>query len=460
MTTFRSRIQDAFAEGVPIAIDRGARGHHDKRVKADAAFPQMGEMRDRARLIRAETIANLDRHLATFADAVESRGGKVFFAADADEANRYIVDLARDRGVTRAVKVKSMVTEEIHLNDALSEAGVEPVETDLGEFIVQLAGEKPSHIIAPVLHKNRHDVGELFSETLNVEYTAEPEELNAIARAHLRKRFLTAEMGISGVNLAVAEDGAISLVTNEGNGRLCTTAPEIHVAVMGMERIVPTRADLSVMLEVLARSATGQGLSVYTNIVAGPRRDEEPDGPDEFHVVIVDNGRSATLGSKVAEILYCIRCGACLNACPVYRHVGGHPYGSVYPGPIGKVLTPSLFGLEDWHELPATSSLCGACHEVCPVRIDIPKLLVELRRESTNEMPRSMRLGLKAYAALTVRPRLFRWVTRSGALLGRLWSRDGWLRRIPLLLRGWTDSRDLPAPAEQTFADWWSNRGT
>ncbi len=459
MTTFRSRVQDAFAEGVPIAIDRGARGHYDKRVKAAASFPQMEEMRDRARAIRAEVIASLDEVIAEFADSVEARGGKVFFAADAAEANAYIVNLARAEGVSRAVKVKSMVTEEIELNDALEAAGVETVETDLGEFIVQLAGEKPSHIIAPVLHKDRYAVGELFAERLDVPFTDDPSELNDIARKHLRSRFLTAEMGISGVNMAVAEDGSVALVTNEGNGRLCTTAPQIHVAVMGMERLVRTRDDLAVILEVLARSATGQGLSVYTNIVTGPRRDDEPDGPDQFHVVIVDNGRSATLGSRVAEILYCIRCGACLNACPVYRHVGGHPYATTYPGPIGKVLTPSLYGLEEWHELPSTSSLCGACQEVCPVRIDIPKLLVELRQQSTGHMPRSIRTGLAVFAWVSTRPRLYRTVARFTALVGRLWSRDGWLRRTPLLLRGWRTDRAVPAPASETFNDWWRKRG-
>lgn len=459
MTTFRDRINDAFAAGVPIAINNGARGHHDHRLEATAEFPQMEEMRDRARLIRAEVISHLDEHLATFADSVEKRGGKVFFAVDAEEANSYIVELAKAERVRRVVKVKSMVTEEIHLNNALEAAGVDTVETDLGEFIVQLAGETPSHIIAPVLHKNRYDVAELFVDKLGNDYTDEPTELNDIARKYLREKFLTADMGISGANFAVADDGAIALVTNEGNGRICTTAPRIHVAVVGMERLVRNRNDLAVMLEVLARSATGQALSVYTNIVSGPRRPGEPDGPDQFHVVIVDNGRSATLGSAVAEILYCIRCGACLNACPVYRHVGGHPYGSVYPGPIGKVLTPSLYGLEEWHELPATSSLCGACEEVCPVRIEIPKLLVELRNQSTGYMPRSIRVGLTAYAWLTTRPRLFRFATRTTSIVARVWSKDGWMRYIPFVLRGWTEKREMPAPAEQTFSDWWRNRG-
>jgi L-lactate dehydrogenase complex protein LldF len=418
----------------------------------------MEAMRDRARQIRLEVLAGLDGYLAEFATAVERNGGSVFFAVDAAEANRYIVDLARSENVTRAVKVKSMVTEEIHLNKALEEAGVEPVETDLGEFIIQLAGETPSHIIAPVLHKDRYDVAELFVDKLGVDYTDDPSALNDIARTHLRERFLNAEMGISGVNFAVAADGAIALVTNEGNGRMCTTAPRIHVAVMGMERLVRDRTDLAVMLEVLARSSTGQDLTSYTNIVVGPRRPGEPDGPDQFHVVIVDNGRSSTLGSAVAEILLCIRCGACLNACPVYRHVGGHAYGAVYSGPIGQVLTPSLFGLEQWHDLADASSLCGACQEACPVRIDIPKLLVELRKESTGRAKPGLRRGLAAFAWVTTHPRVYRLVTRLGGWFGRVWGRSGWLRWVPVL-KGWTASRDLPAPAQLTFQDWWRRRG-
>lgn len=455
MTTFRSRIQEAFAEGVPISIDLGARGRSERRAAAAAAFPQMEAMRDRARVIRAGTIANLDDYLDAFADAAQRSGSTVFFAADAAEARNYIVDLARREQVTRAVKVKSMVTEEIGLNAALAAAGVETVETDLGEFIVQLAGETPAHFVAPAIHMDRYQIAELFVDKLGVGYTDDPVELTGIARRHLRPRFLTAEMGISGVNFGVADDGSIALVTNEGNGRLCTTVPRIHIAVMGMERLVPTRSDLAVMLEVLARSASGQGLTSYTSIVNGPRRPGEPDGPDQLHLVIVDNGRSATLGSTVAEILYCIRCGACLNVCPVYRHLGGHPYGSVYAGPVGAVITPSLYGLEEWHDLPATSSLCGACAEVCPVRIDIPSLLVELRRQSVDRSPPSISAGVRLFAALTTRPRLYRFVTRALGWLGRLWSRDGWMRRMPLVLGSWTRDRDLPSPAAETFNDWW-----
>jgi L-lactate dehydrogenase complex protein LldF len=269
VTTFRHRIQEAFAEGVPISIDLGARGRSERRAAAAAAFPQMEAMRDRARLIRAEVVANLDEHLAGFADSAARAGSTVFFAADAAEAREYIVDLARREQVTRAVKVKSMVTEEIGLNAALEAAGIETVETDLGEFIVQLAGETPAHFVAPAIHKDRYEIAELFVDELGVDYTDDPIELNNIARRYLRPQFLTAEMGISGVNFGVVDDGSIALVTNEGNGRLCTTAPRIHVAVMGMERLVPTQADLAVMLEVLARSASGQGLTSYTNIVNG-----------------------------------------------------------------------------------------------------------------------------------------------------------------------------------------------
>ena len=324
------------------AVSVGARRLAGMREVAFAEYSNGEHMRDRARGIRLRTLADLDRHLATFADSVERRGGTVHWAADGEEANAIVAGIARAAGVEQVVKSKSMVTEEIELNEALERHGVDVVETDLGEFIVQLADDRPSHIIAPVLHKTRFEIGELFARKLAVPYTDDATELNAIARRHLRSIFLSADMGISGVNFAVAETGSVCLVTNEGNGRLTTTAPRIHVAVMGMERIVPTFADLGVMLEVLARSGTGQRLSVYTNIVTGPRRPDYPDGQEEFHVVVLDNGRSRILAGESGEILACIRCGACLNVCPVYRETGGHAYGDVYSGPIGAVPATSM----------------------------------------------------------------------------------------------------------------------
>jgi L-lactate dehydrogenase complex protein LldF len=444
------------------AISAGARRLAGMRTAAFSEFPDGDRMRDQAREIRLRTLSELDRHLEQFANAVERRRGQVHWAADAEEANDIVAQIARVGDVERIVKSKSMVTEEIELNEALEAQGLDVVETDLGEFIVQLAEDRPSHIIAPVLHKTRFEIGELFAAQLGVPYTDDPSELNAIARKVLRRIFLNADMGISGVNFAVAESGSVCIVTNEGNGRLTTTAPRVHVAVMGMERIVPTFADLGVMLEVLGRSATGQRLSVYTNIVTGPRRPGDADGPDEFHVVVLDNGRSKVLGGASAEILACIRCGACLNVCPVYRETGGHAYGDVYPGPIGAVLTPALRGLEEWHDLPYASSLCGACKDACPVRINIPDLLLGLRAEATaaGHDDATLRRMLGAYAALATRPTTFRAFLKGGGIMGGV-GRGDWINGLPGRGAAWTDSRDLPRPAREPFYQWWRrNRGS
>jgi L-lactate dehydrogenase complex protein LldF len=460
MTSFLERARADIGTAPITAVQSGARRFQTHREQAVAEYAPMDDMRDRARAIRLHTLANLDRYLDQFADAVATNGGHVYFAADATEANDYIARIATERGVHRIVKAKSMLTEEIHLNDALERHGLEVIETDLGELIVQLSGDKPSHIIAPVLHKTRFEVGELFRDQMDVPYTDDPEELNAIAREYLRHRFLTADMGISGVNVAVASTGSICLVTNEGNGRLSTTAPRIHIAVMGMERIVPSVGDLGVILEVLARSATGQKLSSYTNILTGPRRPGEPDGPDELHVVIVDNGRSNVLAGSTAEILACIRCGACLNACPVYKVVGGHAYGTTYQGPVGAALTPSLFDLDEWADLPYASTLCGACLEVCPVRIDIPRLLLEQRRRAVDAKvgPMWMKRPLQFYASIATHPRRFRRLLSVGSLFGRL-VRSGWIAKLPWRGSAWTDTRDLKAPG-RSFHARWRRRGT
>jgi L-lactate dehydrogenase complex protein LldF len=456
--TFLGRARKDIGSPGVAALDIGARRLTDKRLKAAADFPGMDAMRDHARQIRLHTLARLDHYLGQFADQVEALGGHVHWAADGDEANAIVTKLATDRGVARIVKSKSMVTEEIELNDALEAANLEVVETDLGELIVQLAHDKPSHIIAPVMHKTRFEIGELFRDTLGVDYTDDPTELNAIARRHLRQIFLTADMGISGVNFAVADTGSISLVTNEGNGRLTTTAPRYHVAVMGMERVVPTFGDLSVMLEVLARSGTGQRLSVYTNIVTGPRRPGDPDGPEEFHVVILDNGRSEVLDGDLSEILACIRCGACLNICPVYRHTGGHAYGSTYSGPVGAVVTPALMGLDAFHDLADASSLCGACKDACPIRIDIPRMLLELRSQSAaaGHSPAQVHRGIQAYAAAATRPAAFRALLRTGGVAGR--ALPDWITKLPFAGSGWTDHRAFPKPAAKPFHQWWKER--
>jgi L-lactate dehydrogenase complex protein LldF len=469
---FHRRVDLALADTrLRQALGRTTARLADGRASAMAALPDADEVRDRARRIRAHTIAQLDRYLDQFASEAERRGCQVHWAETAADARRIVTDIARAEGVTLAVKSKSMVSEEIGLNEALEAAGVRVVETDLGEYVVQVAEDRPSHIIAPIVHWRREDVAQLFRDKLGAsdDDVRDVASITAFARRTLREQFLAAGMGISGVNMAVAESGSLCLVTNEGNGRLTTSAPRVHVALMGLERVVPTAADLGVILQLLARSATGQALSVYTSIITGPRRRPsanagaagvgaaEPDGPDRLHVVIVDNGRGRLLGTNLAEILYCIRCGACLNICPVYRHVGGHAYDSVYPGPIGSVVTPGLSGLESAVELPQASSLCGACRDVCPVRIDLPHLLLELRAESVRRElgPLWLRLAMPLFAAVVTRPRLYRFAARAMARLATLAARDGHLRRLPWPFAGWTASRDFPVPSRRSFVQRW-----
>jgi L-lactate dehydrogenase complex protein LldF len=431
----------------------------------ETAFAQLGDgdaLRDHARRLRAHTLRRLDHYLAQFAASVEARGGTVHWAETAAEACRHVVDIARREGCTLAVKSKSMVSEEVALNHALEAAGVRVVETDLGEWIIQLAADRPSHIIAPIIHRSREQVAAVLRDQAG----ARPEDLadipamTAFARRVLRREYLAAGMGISGANFGVAETGSICTVTNEGNGRLCTSVPPVHVALMGIERLVPSMDDLALMLRLLARSATGQKLSVYTNIVSGPRRDDEEDGPRALHVVLVDNGRSRLLAGELAEILYCIRCGACLNACPVYQRAGGHAYGSVYSGPMGAVVTPGLEGIEAWGDLPHASTLCGACRDVCPVRIDIPRLLLTLRHQGqqAGRGPGWVRHGVGVHAWVASRPRLYRAAQRGAARVAALLARDGWISRLPGPLAAWTRSRDFPAPATRTFTDRWNDR--
>jgi len=422
-------------------------------------FPEGEALRDRARSIKEATLQKLDVYLGQLADNVEALGGRVHWADGAEEAREVVLKLCRDRGVRMAVKSKSMATEEIDLNEALERAGVAPVETDLGEYIIQLAHERPSHIIAPAIHKTKGQIADLISAVAREPLAADPEVLTAAARRQLREKFLQADMGITGANFAVAETGTVVLVTNEGNGRMVTSLPRIHVAIMGIEKVIPSMSDLVVFLAILARSATGQKLSSYTTLVRGPRQPGELEGPDEFHLVLLDSGRATQIAGPLREALYCLRCGACLNVCPVYRQIGGHAYGYTYPGPIGILLTAMLRGSRAVADLAHASSLCGACKDVCPVRIDIPRMLIELREQVAREeiAPRRERLVFKALGRVLASPAAFALSARLGRLLQRPFAGGGRLRKLPLIFGRWTASRDLPAVAARTFRERWKD---
>jgi len=429
------------------------------RREAFAGFPEGEALRDQARAIKEATLQELDRHLETLIANVERLGGHVHYAAAPVEARSIIVDIARRTGARMAVKSKSMATEEIHLNEALEAAGITPVETDLGEYIIQLAHERPSHIIAPAIHKTKGQVAELFTRELNRHAAPDPEALTRIARGELREKFLQADLGITGANFAVADTGTVVLVTNEGNGRMVTSLPRVHVAVMGVEKVVPSLTDLMVFLAILAKSATGQKLSVYTSLVQGPRRAGELEGPEEFHLVLLDGGRIAQIGGPLREALSCLRCGACLNVCPVYRQIGGHAYGYTYPGPIGILLTAMMEGTPAVKDLAYASSLCGACADACPVRIDIPRMLIDLRREVGDRKiaPWTERVAFTLLSRLLRHPRLYRLAARAGRLLQRPFAGSGRVSRLPLFFGEWTRTRDLPPMASRTFQERWAS---
>ncbi len=370
------RLQSAIYTATGRLIDKR------KAVTSAAALPDYQELRTQANLIKRHTIENLDYYLELFERNLTSNGGRLVWCRDGTEVADFILKLAKDRGARLIVKSKSMTTEEIDLNERLERHGLEAVETDLGEYILQLAHERPYHIVAPALHKTRYDVADIFTKKLGVEREEVIEQQTLIARRVLREKFLAADIGISGANFLVADSGSVTLVENEGNARLSTTAPKIHIAVAGIEKLIPRAQDLAVFLKLLGRSATGQPLTVYTSVLSGPRRSDEIDGPDEFYVLLMDNGRTKLLADpEKRQSLYCIRCGACLNICPVYRKIGGHNYPWVYSGPIGAIITPQYHGVMGDPWLPFASSLCGACAEVCPVKIDLPKILLDLREE-------------------------------------------------------------------------------
>ena len=424
-------------------------------------LPEAPELRERAYHIKQETMANLDGYLGQMADAVEGRGGNVFFAETGEDVVRYIGDLARRRGAKVITKSKSMATEEIELNRRLEEGyadlDLEIVETDLGEWIAQLAGDTPSHIVGPILHMNKKRVSEILSETAGEKLPPDVEALGSFARKRLREKFLSADIGITGANFGVAETGTVATVTNEGNGRLVTSVPPVHVVVMGIEKLVPRFGDLSVFVRLLARSGTGQKLTVYTNFVTGPRGPGELDGAEEYHLILMDNGRSELLGTPFEEALYCIRCGACLNVCPVYRQTGGHAYGSTYSGPIGAVITPLLKGNDEAKDLPHASSLCGACWEACPVGIPLHDLLLKLRNRQVDEglAGKAQALAFKGFEKGMTTPTLYNIGRKAARLAQEPAKKNGSIRPLPGPLGAWTDNRDLPPLAPKSFRDLW-----
>jgi L-lactate dehydrogenase complex protein LldF len=442
----RGKLGDA---RVQAAIDLSTDRLRSHRLDGWAGLDDVELLRERAHAIRMEVIDDLDGHVARFTEALEARGGTVFFARTAEDASRYIAEVCRRRGAKLAAKSKSMATEEIGLNDALTAVGVRPVETDLGEYILQLAGEHPVHIVAPAIEKTAVEVAELFSRVSGREVPAELEVLTRTARALLRESFLQADVGVTGANFGVSSTGSICLVTNEGNARMVSSIPPVHIALMGMERLVPTTADLAVLLKLLARSGTGQKLTVYTTLITGPRRAGEEDGPEELHVVILDNGRTNLLRGRYREMLACIRCGACLNVCPVYRKTGGAAYGPVYSGPMGAVLLPLLVGLEQAPSLPHASSLCGACTEACPVKIPLHELLLDLRRDLVDEgvASRFERLAFTLWSLAWSSVLGYRITTRLARLVqpmaGLVGPGRGWAvgRTLPRLSRRYRDRR-------------------
>ncbi|RDE22816.1 iron-sulfur cluster-binding protein [Motiliproteus coralliicola] len=432
-------------------------GFPQKRAAAVARMPEFETLRDQARDLKNHTIEHLDYYLEQFETNVTKHGGQVHWARDGQQAREAILKICQSADAKTVTKGKSMVSEEIALNDYLEENGVQPVETDLGEYILQLREDHPSHIIAPAIHLNLDDVSDIFSKKHGTERTDDPAALMQEAREMLRKQFVGADVGITGANFCVAETGSTIIVTNEGNGDLTQTLPKVHVVITTIDKVVPTLEDMTLYLRLLARSATGQEFTVYNTLSTGPRREEDQDGPDEFHVVLLDNGRSEMVGTDFQDMLRCIRCSACMNHCPVYGSVGGHAYGWVYPGPMGSVLTPKLIGIDKAGHLPNASTFCGTCESVCPVRIPLPKMMRHWReREFEKHLsPTGFRFGLGVWSQFARRPKLYRWLAKLSSLsLKTLSGKKGRLKSLPLK-NGWTAWRDLPAPQGGTFMDQW-----
>jgi L-lactate dehydrogenase complex protein LldF len=431
-----------------------------KRAAVVAEVDDWEALREAGARIKDQALRHLDAHLERLERSVTEAGGTVHWARDAAEANAIVARLTRAAGSDEVIKVKSLATDEIGLNDALAAQGITAHETDLAELIIQLAGDRPSHILVPAIHRNRVEIRDLFEAELGErDLSTEPAALTAAARRHLRERFLRVGVGVSGANFAVAETGTVCVVESEGNGRMCTTLPHTLITVMGIEKVLPRFADLGVMLQLLPRSSTGERMNPYTSLWTGVT---PGDGPQAFHLVLLDNGRTEVLADELGrQALRCIRCSACLNVCPVYERAGGHAYGSTYPGPIGAILAPQLTGLQEHTSLPWASSLCGACYEVCPVKIDIPSILVHLRGRVVRERgaPVSERVAMDAMARVFASRRRYELAQKAARIGGRPLSRDGRVEaRLPGPLKGWTEFRDLPAPPAQTFREWWRSR--
>ncbi len=471
-TVFDEKIHSTLGDSrLQLAIYKatGRLMENRKKVVADDVLPDYQELRQQAHEIKRHAINHLDYYLEEFERNVQARGGVVHWCRDGQEVADVVLSIAKRRKTGTIIKSKSMATEEIELNERLEHHGLESVESDLGEYILQLNHEKPYHIVAPALHLTRYDVADIFTKHLGLEREVVIEKQTKIARNIMRDKFLEAGIGISGANFLVADSGAVVLVENEGNARLSTTAPKVHIAVAGIEKIIPRAQDLATMLKVLGRSATGQPLTVYTSFLSSVRRENEVDGPEEFHVILLDNGRTKVLANESKrESLFCIRCGACLNHCPVYRKIGGHSFPWVYSGPIGAIITPQFHGVENQPKLAFASSLCGACGEVCPVKIDIPKVLLELRadaKEKEKEVASNQleRAAFQVFAYIASRPKLWRRLTGLAGTFNPMGKQANGMAKVPGFmklgpLQEWLSERDLAPVAPKSFRTMWKER--